>query len=526
VQRLRLLLWPAGAVLGLAAEGTSSGWGDPGGWVPDLVTGWTLIACGLFAWSRRPESRSGALMAATGFAWFAGNFASWALFLHRGPLVHLVVTYPTGRVVGRLERVAVAVGYLAAVVAPIWRNGAATLVLAAFLVVVAGRGYLGTVGRERRERLAALQATALLAAVLATTAAVRLVAPTQDVKSATLLAYELALCILAVVLLVGVIRAPWERATVTDLVVELGEGRSGTLRDALARALGDPGLEVGYWLPETGEYVDAAGRPVDIPPEGSHRRVTRIERDGAPVAVLVHDRAVLEDPGLVEAAGTAARLAAANARLQAEVREQVAELRESRRRLVRVADEERRRLEERLRTGAERRLAAVAEPLEQARALARDPDASQRIERAEGHLAGVLVELGELARGLHPRALTENGLAGALGSLAERSPVPVELAVPPERLPDDVEAAVYFACSEALANVAKHASASRVDLRVTLADGTVRVEITDDGVGGADPTRGAGLHGLTDRIEALGGRLRVESRRGAGTRIAAEIPVG
>jgi signal transduction histidine kinase len=532
---VRFALWPAGAALGIFAEQAYFGWGDARHWIPDLVTGWSLIACGLVGWSRRPESRSGPLMAATGFAWFAGNFAtagpgpldwlaSHPLYLYRGPLVHLVLSYPRGRLAGRVERSAVAVGYLAAIVTPAWRNGTATIVLASLLLGVAGRSYLRAAGRERRERLAALQATAFLGAVLAADALVRLAVSTPDAKDATLLANEAALVALAVSLLAGLLRWPWERAEVTDFVVELGEARSGPLRDALARALGDPTLELGYWLPENGAYVDAAGRLLELPAAGSARAVTRVERDGQAIAVLVHDPAVLDDPGLVEAVAAAARLAASNARLQAEVRAQVSELQESRRRLVRAGDEERRRLEQRLREGAERRLVALEHVLEGAAGNTSRTRIGE-IERARGQLARALADLHDLAGGLHPRALTEQGLAAALASLARRSPVPVELTVPAVRLPAEVEGAAYFICSEALANVAKYASASRVVVRVTADDRAALVEIVDDGVGGADPAQGSGLRGLADRAEALGGALRLESPPGGGTRLSAELPL-
>jgi signal transduction histidine kinase len=531
----RFALWPAGAALGILAEQLYFGWGDARHWVPDLVTGWSLIACGLIGWSRRPESRSGALMAATGFAWFAGNFATadlgpldWlaahALYLYRGPLFHLVLSYPRGRLAGRIERAAVAVGYAAAIVTPAWRSGTTTIVLASLLVGVAGRSYLRSAGRERRERLVALQATAFLGAVLAADALVRLAVSTPDAKDATLLANEAALVALAVSLLAGLLRWPWERAEVTDFVVELGEARSGTLRDALARALGDPTLELGYWLSESGAYVDGAGHPLELPAARSNRAVTRVERDGQAVAVLVHDPAVLDDPGLVEAVAAAARLAASNARLQAEVRAQVSELQESRRRLVRAGDEARRRLEQRLHGGAERRLVALGQVLERASGNTSRSGAAE-IERASGQLARTLTDLHDLAGGLHPRALTEKGLAAALASLVRGSPVPVELRVPAERLPAEVEAAAYFICSEALANVAKYASASRVVVRVTADERRALVEVVDDGVGGADPAHGSGLRGLADRAEALGGTLGLESPPDGGTRLSAELPV-
>src|ERR671930_2434973 len=531
----RFALWPAGAALGILAEQLYFGWGDARHWVPDLVTGWSLIACGLVGWSRRPESRSGALMAATGFAWFAGNFATaglgpldWlaahALHFYRGPLLHLALSYPRGRLAGRLERTAVALGYVAAIVTPAWRSGTTTIVLASLLVGVAGRSYLRAAGRERRERLAALQATAFLGAVLAGDALVRLAVSTPDAKDATLLANEAALVVLAASLLAGLLRWPWERAEVTDFVVELGEVRSGTLRDALARALGDPTLELGYWLYESGAFVDVAGPPLEFPAAGSDRAVTRVERDGQAVAVLAHDPALLHHPGLVEAVAAAARLAASNARLQAEVRAQLSELQASRRRLVRAGDDERRRLEQRLREGAERRLVGLEHGLERVSGNT-SRSRTAEIERARGQLARTLADLHDLAGGLHPRALAEQGLAAALASLARRSPAPVELAVRAGRLPAEVEAAAYFVCSEALANAAKYASASRVVVRVAANDRAALVEIVDDGVGGADPAQGSGLRGLADRVEALGGQLRLESQPGVGTSLSAEIPL-
>jgi len=530
---LPVLLWPAGAALGIAAEWALYGWADPRHWVPDLLVGWTFIGCGLVGWSRRPKSRSGVLLAATGFAWFAANFTGtgvgaidWlsahALYLHRGPLVQAVLTYPRGRAAGRLERSAIAAGYAAAIVTPVWGSETATIAIAALLVVLATRGYLRAVGRDRRARLYALQATTYLAGLLAASAAVRLAIPTLNAKDATLLLYEAGLCALAIALLLGLLRAPWESSSVTDLVVELGEVRSGTLRDALARALGDPTLEVAYRL-SRGVYVDASGRSLALPPPDSDRRVTHVERDGHEVVALVHDPAVLDDPALLEAVAAAARLAGSNARLQAEVRTRVAELAASRRRLLEAGDEERRRLEERLRAGAVRRLGDLIQLLAAARVGA-SRELLERIRRSEAQLERTLAELDELAAGLHPREVTEDGLADALASLAERSPTPVEVSVDCGRLRPEVEAAIFFVCSEALANLAKHALASRGSIIVRAAAGVAHLEISDDGVGGADPVSGSGLRGLADRVEALGGSLFVDSPSGRGTRLVAELP--
>lgn len=536
MSRLRWLLWPAGAALGIAAEWVFFGWGDPRHWVPDLITGWTLIACGLVAWSRRPESRSGSLMAAAGFSWFLGNFATtgiagldWvgdhARFVYLGPLVHLLVTYPTGRSSTRLERSAVAVGYVAAVVTPVWESEIATIVLAALLIAVCARAYLLAVGLDRRARLFALWAAAGLSLVLAGGAVARLAVPLGGADEPSLLALEATLSVLAGTLLAGLLSPSWGRAAVTDLVVEVGESRSGTLRDELAQALGDPTLEVGYWLPDTAAFVDSEGRSFSLPDPSSNRAVTMIEREDQPVAALVHDPAVLEDSRLPEAVASAAQLAAANARLRAEVRAQLSELRASRRRILDAGDEERRRLEQRLHDGAERRLERIAEELRLARASIDSEDGAQRISGIEGQLERTLEELRSLAQGLHPRVLAKAGLAGALASIAEQSTVPVDVAAPDSELPAEVEAAAYFLCAEAVANIAKHASASRASIAVTTENDRLRIEIDDDGVGGADPARGTGLRGLTDRVEALGGALEVESPASGGTRLVADIPV-
>ena len=536
-RRLRQLLWPAGVAVGVVAEWVSFGWGDVRQWVPDLVTGWVFIACGLVAWSRRPDSRSGALMTATGFSWFLGNFAdtgvaqvdwlgAYALYVYRGPLVHLLITYPSGRLSSRLERVAAAVGYGAAVVTPVWQSEIATIVLAALLVAVCAHSYVRAVGPDRRARLLGLWAAGGLGLVVAASAVARLAAPAEYANEPSLLGLEAALCAVAGALLTGLLSTSWGRAGVTDLVVELGESRSGSLREELARALGDPSLAVGYWLPDEGRFVDSEGRAFVLPGPGSERSVTIVERDGQQVAALVHDPVVLGDSRLRDAVSSAAKLAAANARLQAEVLAQLAELRASRLRILEAGDQERRRLERRLHEGAERRLEQLAEELRRTRLIARFEAGAQQIERSEAQLARTLEELRRLAHGLHPRVLGEAGLAAALESLAEQAPVPVEVVAAETELPAEVEAVAYFVCSEALANIAKHASASHASISVASDHGQVRIEIEDDGLGGADPVRGTGLRGLSDRVETLGGAFYVESPAGGGTRLAAEIPLG
>jgi signal transduction histidine kinase len=532
VRLFRLALWPAGLACGVAAESAAFAWSAPRDLVPDLATGWVLIACGLVAWSRRPSSRCGVLLTATGFAWFLPNFGTvdvawlaWVseqlFFLHRGPLVHLVATYPSGRARGRLDLTVVTLGYLAALTSA-WDSQPASIVLAGSLAAVVTWQWARATGRERHDRAAAAAASCAFAAVVVLTAAARLAAPGSETEDWTLLVYEASVMVIAVALLAGLFRQGAGVAAVTDLVVELGETRSGTLRDALARALGDPSLELGYWVRGERLYVDAEGRRLELPGPGSERAITRVDREGESLAVLVHDPAVLDDQSLLDAVASAARLVASNARLQSEVREQVVQVAESRLRLLRTRDEERRRLDLRLRQGAELRLEALRVVLADARREA-NPDTGARIDQAQERLAGALADVRELASGLHPRELAEHGLERALSDLAERGPIWVQLELSLEPLPYEAEAATYFVCSEALANVAKYASASVVDVSVAVRDGGVRVEVRDDGVGGADPA-GTGLAGLADRVGALGGTLHIDSPIGGGTRLRAELP--
>jgi signal transduction histidine kinase len=325
----------------------------------------------------------------------------------------------------------------------------------------------------------------------------------------------------------GLLRGHTARTAVADLVVELERTPPGHVRDALARALGDPSLELALWLPDRQTYVDGAGRPVELPRADAGRGVTVLGRPEAPVAALVHDPMLLERRALLTSAGAAARLALENERLQAELRAQLTELRASRARIVSAGDDERRRLERNLHDGAQQRLLSLGLALQLVRAQLGDgaTGAAELLDEADGELRAALDELRELARGIHPALLTEQGLTAALRSLTERSPVPVTIAELPERrLPAPAEAAAYFLVSEALANVAKYANASRVRVCVAQANGLVLVDVDDDGVGGADPSRGSGLRGLTDRVHALEGRLEVDSPVGRGTHLHAEIP--
>jgi signal transduction histidine kinase len=523
VRRAGLALLPLGIAAGVAAELAAAGGEWSARTAADLAVGIVLVACGTIASHRRSDSRSGALLSLAGFAWFLGTAVEWELYLHRGPLVHLVLSYPTGRLRLHSARAVTVAVYALSSVEPFARNDVLTLVLAAVVAATALRLFLGASGPARRARAPALAAAFALAGVLAFGVLARLSA--SGASDTVLWTYDAVVAAVAAALLVDLLRSRWAEAVVTRLVVDLGDpGEAGTLRAKLARALGDPTLVLAYRLPETGAFVDDSGRAVDVGSPGPGRTVTPIEGHGERLAVLIHDTSVLADPDLVESVARAARLAVANARLQAEARARAAELETSRRRIVEAGDAQSRRLERELRVGAERRLESVATLLRDARANAPN-GGGDAIELLERDLADARRALREFAQGVHPVALEEGGLMQALGLLAERSPLPIEVRGTVGRLPGPIEAALFFVCSEAVANAAKHAAARRVLIELGEADGTVWVTVADDGTGGADPTRGSGLRGLADRVEALGGRLDLASAPGDGTRLSARLPL-
>jgi signal transduction histidine kinase len=330
--------------------------------------------------------------------------------------------------------------------------------------------------------------------------------------------------------LASLIRARMLRGgAVGELVATIGRSVPATeLRDALSRALNDPSLELAYWLGEDDGYVDARGRPVEVPTSGAMRAVSDVQLNGRRVATLVHDPLLLDEPELVDAVGAAAALALEKERLDAELRAKVEALRESRSRLLAVGLAERRRLERNLHDGAQQRLVSLALDLRLARSAIDDDDADRArdlLDGAGGELERALEELRELARGIHPAVLTDRGIDSAVEALAGRTPLPVEIDRKlGERVAEPVELAAYFVVSEALTNVVKYASASRATIRLERENGHVRVEVADDGIGGADAAMGTGLRGLADRISVLGGKLEVASPPGRGTKVIAKLP--
>jgi anti-sigma regulatory factor (Ser/Thr protein kinase) len=521
VRAFRLGLLVGAVVLAIASVWTSTDSLGLGLAAADAVVGLVFVVCGLVASARRTESATGQLMVLAGFAWLTGSLVPVALFWHRGPVVHLCLTFPTGRVRRRFAAVSVVVAYASGLARPLASNDLMTLGVAALVALAAAGVFVGTSGPARRSGLVAMASALAYAGTLAAAALARIAEVAA--RHAVLLVYDVVVVSIALLLVLELLFGRWTEATVADLVVALGERTgAGTLRDHLARALGDPRLVVGYWIGERGGYVDDLGRPVELPRAADGRVVTEIGDDHQPVAVLVHDAATTTDAQLVAAVAAAARLGVANVRLRAEVQGRLSEVAASRRRIVEAVDAQRRMLQRELSAGAQGRLDGVLRLVVDARCDTVDAGVFDEL---EVEIRAAQAELRDFAQGIRPSALDVDGLAAAVSELAGRAPVPVELRCDVGRVPPAIEAAVFFVCSEALANVAKHAQAQRVWIAVGLRDGVLVASVTDDGVGGVDPMRGSGLRGLADRVEALGGRIDVEGHPSGGTVVTASIPV-
>ena len=323
----------------------------------------------------------------------------------------------------------------------------------------------------------------------------------------------------------GTLRTRLALLEAADLLGDIdGQIQIGEVQPLLRQRLSDPRLEIGFWRPTQGRYVEADGSPLGV---DDNRVATELRRDDEPFAIVLHDPVL--DGATVVAVGSIIGMALENERLHSELRAHLEEVRASRRRIVVAADEARYQVERDLHDGAQQRLVALGLNLEM---IANELD-GQASETATIHLGharqearAAIKELRDLSRGLHPVALTEAGLKPAISLLADRSPVPVETSVIDGRWPVSVEQAVYYVISESMANIAKHAGASAAFVEVAETEDRLVVTVSDDGVGGAAPGPGTGLQGLIDRVDALGGRMSVSSPAGEGTKVVAMLPCG
>lgn len=292
-----------------------------------------------------------------------------------------------------------------------------------------------------------------------------------------------------------------------------------SLEATMASALHDPSLAIAYWLPAVHRWVTAEGRPATAEPGD-----IEVSRNGAPVARLRIDRSRVDARLTIELASEVVA-EFDNVRLRAEVATQLEEVRLSRARIVAAQAEERHRIERNLHDGAQQRLLGLAMHLRAAQLSVPEsgrPDPCV-LDRAVEEIGAAVRELRDLANGLHPAVLADGGLPAALDDLAGRAPLPVDLDVPSVRLPPAVEETMWYVACEALANTIKHANAGGIRIVLVAGDGVARLLCTDDGIGGADRL-GHGLRGIADRIEAVGGTLRLDSPLGTGTTIEAVIP--
>jgi len=574
-RRLLWLVGIAGVALGVGVSTllATRHFGDQAGGdvAATLLIGWSFLGTGLFAWASRPNNRIGALMVGVGTSWMVGMLAntdipllfSIGVLLSALPyafVVHLLLAYPSGRLRSVLARRVVMVTYVDVLLGsllfqafdaniPDKADAPANVFLIAdnpglsnaILIVVTGIGLalvaMAGVLIARRWRAAPRVQRRGLAPVLWTgclflaTLALTLVADglTKSEELEEAFGGFALIFFLAVpyAYLAGLLGLGWSRGQAMGALMgglNAAQERQ-SVRDAIADSLDDPRVVVVFKRPERDEWVDAQGQRVELP---QGREVTAISRDGEVVGAIVHRPSLSDDPELLQGVADAAALALENERLEAELRARVKELQESRANIIAFGLAERRRLERDLHDGAQQRLVALSLQVNLARAkLEDDPATAARLlDSARDELRQALEELRELARGIHPAILTDQGLGPAVEALAQRSPVPVEVEGVEEAtpLPSQVEAVAYFVVAESLTNVAKYASASHATVRVRRMDDHAVVEVSDDGVGGADATRGTGLRGLADRVAALDGQLRIESPTGGGTVVRAYIP--
>ena len=541
--------------------------------VATLIGELLWVAAMLASYARDPGGRMWALIlaarlvAAIGVIWVANTSLTWTLWhlsIGIGSVVfaHLVLAFPGGRLTTAFDRRLMGIAYGVLIVSRIglalvwdprsadcfprcevnpfviwpsdelaWLFGPGTSLLLPALAV----GVVVSLWRRWRTASPVLRRTILPVAIVAplelgVASARAIVSLSQDawetvglVLSTSPLAFLHAA--IPAAFLAGILSARLSRGAIADLAIELGRGVPlGGLRDTLARTLRDPTLVLAFPAPAGDGYVDGDGRPVEVPVESNTGRgVARLEREGELLAVLVFDPAVeIEDPGRVQAVASVARMALENERLAAQVRAQLEEVRASRTRIVDAADAERRRIERDLHDGAQQRLVALAMRLDQARGQV--AGAGELIDATTDELQRAIGEVRDLAHGLHPTILTELGLAAAVDSLAERTPIPVRARVTGERVAPEAEVAAYFLVAETVTNAVKHASATEVTVEAEIDRDDLSVTIVDDGRGGADPARGSGLQGLVDRIGAIGGTLTIDSPPGGGTVLRARIP--
>lgn len=523
-----------------------------------------FVATGLIAWWRRPSNRTGAIMLWGSVLLLLSDLNSTGVpslsavsvvlaTLVLALLVHLLLAFPSGRLRTPTARWTVLAGYgvslvlqvplylfdpsaspggmlavadvPAAVTAGSWvQRVCGMTVMVAAATVLAGR--FRRAGRRDRWVVGPLYLYGI-GAVLMVPLTASVIRPLTGISAEASALTQLVL-ITAVPVTIGcaMLFGGFARTSeIQELGAWLGtpdEART-SLRDALARTLGDPSVRLAFWAPDVGRYVDEDGRAVAMP-----EPAVDVTVGGRPVAAIGYDADLIGDRGLVAAAGRVVALALDRERLTAELRASASELQLSRARIVQAGDRERQRIAQNLHDGLQAELVLLGV---QAQDLADIPgatadvaDAATRLRVRIDQAAG---DLRQLVHAVMPQPLVERGLVSAVEDLVDRMPVPTRLETGAiATLPPAVQSTAYFIVAEGLANAIKHAHATKIMVRLAEAGERLSVEVTDDGTGGASIGGGRGLGGLTDRVDAVGGRLSIDSPAGRGTRLVAELPCG
>ena len=540
-------------------------------WVIALfpLLGFEYAITGIVAWWRRPTNRVGAVLVLGGWFWLLAGalntditmciaIGQLAAVLPFAVIVHLVLVYPSGRAGSTAARVLVAATYLTTTVfqltlylfgpsgdaqdpwqlvdAPALHDAAQWVQRVLGLAVVLATGVV-VLRRMRpmtpaaRHVLAPLALYGLLIAALIPVSA-SIISPLIDLDPLTLATIQLSLLALVPpAFALGVLRGGFAR---TGELVELGAwlGSAGPrtgVQDALAATLGDPSVEVCYWLADVGRYVNGHGRPIELPDADSRpaRGVASIELDGQQLGAIIFDPIAVDDTEIVRTAGRVVGVALDRERLAVQLRSSLDELYESRARIVEAGDRERRRVARDLHDGLQAQLVLLAIRAQHLVDDASDPLAREAAIAVRRGLDRAVDELRRLVGGVMPALLVERGLAAATDELVDRMPIATTLtahrAAP---LPPSVESTAYFVIVEACANAVKHSRAARVSIGIEVVDDVLVVEVGDDGIGGAVTGTGSGLAGMADRVDALGGLFDLASPPGEGTRVRIEVPCG
>jgi signal transduction histidine kinase len=547
----------------------------------ELAAGLALFAVGFAAWLRGRWHPTGPLAIATAFAWFAPDWIGWesgppgvrvaalaAQGVTAAAVVHLALGAPTGRPSSAAARGLVALTWVATAaigvgralfydpladpgcsawcaINPLLVDGDRALArafdwadlgvaaLATVAVVVLGVLWLLHSSRALRAKLAPIVIPAAIFLGAWTVRAGTLAfSPGDDphrlVLAASFAVRAVALCVLAAGLAWGLSGAARRARAVRRLAREqIGDLSAESFERALIRATGDASLRVIYPRQEGDGWIDSERRPVNPPERRPDRALTAILREGVPVAAVAHDPATLDGPALEREIGAAARMGLDNERLRAEVHAQLRELRSSRARIIEAGDAERRRLERDLHDGAQQRLVGLCVAVRIARGAVderRDPRAPARLRAAEAGVQRALAELRELAHGIHPVELTEEGLEAAVETLGDFAPVAVRVtALPADRLPAAVETAAYVVVDEAVRRAAGRGDHPTIEVAGRRSNGAFVLDILDPGEASPDSVL-ADLADVTDRVMALDGSLSVAAPGERGVRITAELP--